>query len=129
MQQWCLPRVGSVAPAKDADARRMGIEARTLLRQLDLEIDTQTRLTVLMTSSTGPAAQIGERLGMRSDEIGDVNIVADAGTVRCRIVGAEHLHFRERKPRAVSAATLMRWVAPAVDWPVRPSGSAPATLK
>ena len=28
-----------------------------------------------------------------------------------------------------SAATLIRWVAPFVDWPVRPRGSAPATLK
>ena len=30
---------------------------------------------------------------------------------------------------AASTAILIRWVAPTVDWPERPWGSAPATLK
>ena len=35
----------------------------------------------------------------------------------------------ESLPHTASTAPLMRWVAPAVDWPERPAGSAPATLK
>src|SRR3954463_6834387 len=40
------------------------------------------------------AAQVSERGAMRGDEIGHVNIVPDAGTVRRRIVGAEHVDLR-----------------------------------
>jgi hypothetical protein len=34
-----------------------------------------------------------------------------------------------RRPSAVLTPTLMRWVAPLGDSPVRPSGSAPATVE
>jgi hypothetical protein len=35
-----------------------------------------------------------ERIGMRGDEIGDMNIIPDAGAIRRRVVGAEDIHFR-----------------------------------
>ena len=41
-----------------------------------------------------PAArpQIGERIGMGADEIGDVNVIADASAVGNRVIGAKHVH-------------------------------------
>ena len=62
-------------------------------------------------------------------QVADMNIVANASAVGCRIVGTKNVHLQRALPVAVSHATLMRWVAPGVDCPVRPRGSAPATLK
>src|SRR5262249_59316008 len=39
------------------------------------------------------AAQVCQRIGMRAYEIGHVNVIADAGAIRCRVVGAEDIHF------------------------------------
>jgi hypothetical protein len=71
----------------------------------DLEVDARDRSTVSITSSTeklgrnrnepdrlAAAAQIRERIAMRAHEIGHVNIISDAGAVRCRVVGAEDIH-------------------------------------
>ena len=54
--------------------------------------------------------------------------LAAAGRWLAPYVGPETVVF-SHLPVAASQATLMRWVAPAVDWPLRASGSAPATLK
>jgi hypothetical protein len=40
------------------------------------------------------AAQIGKRVGMGADEIADVDVVANAGAIRGRIVGAEYVDLR-----------------------------------
>ena len=52
----------------------------------------QHRITVAVTAIEGgagaAAAQVSERRRMRAHQIGDVNVVADAGAVRRRVVGA-----------------------------------------
>ena len=68
-----------------------------------------TRFTVSITSSTEkpwPAAierrgvaaalQIRQRVAIGADQIADVDVVADAGAVRSRIVGPENLHSRPK---------------------------------
>jgi len=62
---------------------------------------------------------------MRGNEIGDVNVIPDAGAVRRWVVGAK----RSRQSERGFDRDLDEWVAPVAEWPVRPSGSAPATLK
>jgi hypothetical protein len=61
---------------------------------------------------------------MCGNEIGDVNVIPDAGAVRRWIVGAEDPKSRSQPERG-----LDRDLDQVVDRPVRPSGSAPATLK
>jgi hypothetical protein len=81
--------------------------ARPPVGELDLEVDAgdafhgldhfehgkATAVTAIERRGGAAAAQIRERIGMRAHEIGHVNIVSDAGAVRCRIVGAEDIHF------------------------------------
>src|SRR5262245_60589476 len=88
-----LPTEGGMdALAGGDDVRRVARPARG---ELDLEIDTRHALdgldhlqhrmsaTVAAIERGGDAAaaQIGEGLAMRGDEIANVNIIADAGTV------------------------------------------------
>ena len=61
---------------------------------------------------------IAHRIAMRASQIADVDVVAHAGAVRRRIIGAENVQLG-RVPSAVSTATLIRCVAALVDWPVR----------
>src|SRR5262245_43708379 len=89
--------------------------ARPARGELDLEIDARDALdgfdhlkhrmsaTVATIERGGDAAaaQIGECLAVRGDEIANVNIIADASTVRRRIVGAEHLHIRSPAERGL----------------------------
>jgi len=77
-------------------------------RDLDLEVDAGDALHVFDHVEHGKttaipaierrrgaaAAQIVERIGMRGDEIGHMDIITDAGAVWRGIVGAEDLHFR-----------------------------------
>src|SRR6516164_904693 len=46
-----------------------------------------------------PGAQIAQCQAVCGAEIGDVNVVADAGTVRRRIVGAEYFELRTQSER------------------------------
>ena len=69
-----------------------------------------------------------EREHVGGGEIADVDVIAHPGAVGGVVIGAEHADVA-RLPSAASTATLIRCVAPAVDWPLRPRGSAPATLK
>src|SRR5262245_7667965 len=76
--------------------------------ELDLEVDARNTLdsvdhvqhrktaavTAIERHRSATVAQIGERIDMRCDEIGDVNIIPDAGAIRRRVVGAEDIHFR-----------------------------------
>src|SRR5262245_24571069 len=71
--------------------------------ELDLEIDAgdafyridhlqhrkATAVTTIERRRSTAGAQIGERIAMRGNEIGDVNVIPDAGAVRRRIIGAE----------------------------------------
>jgi hypothetical protein len=61
--------------------------------------------TTLITTIEGrggvATAQISERIGVGDDEIGNVNIITDAGTVRFRVVGSEHIHFRPQTERSL----------------------------
>ena len=46
-------------------------------------------------------AQMAQRVAMRRDQIADVDVVADAGSVGRRIIGAENIELR-REARALS---------------------------
>ena len=65
---------------------------------------------------------------MGAGEVGDVDIVADAGAVGRRIIGAEHVEFGPQAERRFDR-DLDQMGGALVDCPVRPCGSAPATLK
>src|SRR5262249_46424947 len=84
-----------------AGERDLEFDARDPLYRLDhLEHGKTPAVTAIERGGDAAAAQIRQRIGMRAHEIG-----------------------------AVSTETLTRWVALLLDWPMRPSGSAPATLK
>src|SRR5262249_13777597 len=116
-------------PGPSAGKCDLEVDARDSLYRLDhFEHGETTPVTAIERGGDATAAQIRQRIAMRAHEIGHVNVVSDAGAVRCRVVGAEDTTLG-RRPSAVSNDTLTMWVALLVDWPVRPSGSAPATLK
>jgi hypothetical protein len=49
--------------------------------------------TAIERGGDAAPAQIRQRIAMRALETGHVNIVWDAGAIRCRVVGTEHIHF------------------------------------
>src|SRR5262249_38219672 len=105
------------------------VNARDSLYRLDhFEHRETTPVTAIERGGDATAAQIRQRIAMRAHEIGHVNVVADAGAVRCRVIGTEDIYFRPQTERGFHR-DFSKWVAFLVDWPVRPSGSAPATLK
>ena len=85
-------------PGTDAVASRDDVcrIARTAAGELDLEIDAgdpfhrldhfqhrkATPVTAIERRRAAARAQIGERIAMRGNEIGNVNVIADAGAVR-----------------------------------------------
>ena len=67
---------------------------RALHRADHLEHREPAAIAAIQHLALAAGAQIAERVEMRADEIGHVDIVADAGAVRRRIVGAEHFEIR-----------------------------------
>src|ERR1700730_9618755 len=82
--------------------------AGAAIGELDFEIDAghaldsiddlEHRESLLVTAIQGhrwpSRAQIGEGVQMRPHQVGDVDVIANTGSVRRRIVGAEDLHGR-----------------------------------
>jgi hypothetical protein len=64
---------------------------------------------------------------MRAHQIADMDVVADAGAVRRRVVCRKPLAGAQ--PESCLDRDLDQMLAPLLDCPVRPRGSAPATLK
>ncbi len=64
-----------------------------------------------------------------SREVGHVDVVADRGAVRRRVVGAEDRRPGRAGPSAASIASGIRWVSGSWSSPTSPSASAPAALK
>ena len=91
-------------PAIGDDPRRIAEPPR---RDFDFEVDTGGALdrfdhfehreavavAAIERQRLAAGTQVTQRIGMRAHEIGDVNVVADAGAVRRRIVGAENLQL------------------------------------
>ena len=87
-----------------AGGDELGGVARAAPGELDLEIDAGDALHALDHFQYGKTAavaaiergggaagaQMGERVAVRGNKIGDVNVISDAGAVRRRIVGAEN---------------------------------------
>jgi hypothetical protein len=69
-----------------------------------------------------------EREQMRIHEIGDMDVVANACAVGRRVVRAEDVELRDA-PECDLAGALDEVVRTRRRLPVRPLGSAPATLK
>ena len=69
-----------------------------------------------------------QRVAMRGDQIADMNVVADAGAVGRRIIAAEDVDLRAKPERRLDG-DLDQMRRAVVDCPMRPCGSAPATLK
>src|SRR6516225_8746788 len=77
-----------------ARERDLEVDARDPLYRLDhLEHGKTPAVTAIERGGDAAAAQIRQRIGMRAHEIGHMNIVSNAGAVRCRVVGAEDIHF------------------------------------
>src|SRR5262249_25235805 len=78
-------------PAGESD---LEVDARDPLYRLDhFEHRETTPVTAIERGGDAAAAQIRQRIAMRAHEIGHVDIVSDAGAVRCRVVGAEDIYF------------------------------------
>src|SRR5215471_15261525 len=75
-------------PGPPADERDLEVDARDSLYRLD----ETAAVTAIERGGDATAAQIRQRIAMRAHEIGHVNVVSDAGAVRCRVVGAEDIH-------------------------------------
>ncbi len=100
-------------------AMRTGNRARGALDRVDhFEHRIAVAIAAIERRAGAAVAQVIQRGAMGAGQIGDVDVVADAGAVGRRIVGAEDLQLRAQ-PSAASTATLIRWVASGVDWPVR----------
>jgi len=94
------------------EARRV---ARPAGRELDLEIDAghafhgldhfqhgeATTITTIERRGGTASAQVKERISVCGDEIGNVNVISDAGTIPCRIVGSEDVHFGPQAERSL----------------------------
>ena len=79
-------------PARELD---LEVDARYALHGLDyVEHGKATAISAIKRRRGAAAAQIRERIGMRGDEIGHVNIITDASAVCSWIIGAEDIHFR-----------------------------------
>ena len=126
-------------PAVGDDLRRI---ARAPRRHLDLEVDAGGALdrfdhfedreavavAAIERQRLAAGTQVTQRIGMRAHEIGDVDVVADAGAVRRRIVGAENLQLRAQTERRLDGdLDQMRGILARL--PAAAAGSAPATLK
>src|SRR5262249_50810810 len=82
-----------VATAESTSSQR-SIGARQKLYRLDhLEHGKTPAVTAIERGRDAAAAQIRQRIGILAHEIGHMNIVSNAGAVRCRVVGAEDIHF------------------------------------
>src|SRR5215813_6359719 len=87
----------SPPPRGDLD---LEIDPRDALDRVDhLEHGKAAAVTAIERDGGAARAQIGQRIGMRAHEVADVNIVADAGAVWRRIVGAEDLDGRPQADR------------------------------
>jgi hypothetical protein len=81
-------------PGPPAGERDLEVDAGDPLYRVDhLEHGKTTAVTAIERGRLAAAAQIRQRVAMRAHEIGHVNIISDAGAVRCRVVGAEDIHF------------------------------------
>src|SRR6516162_11076090 len=78
-------------PARDLDRE---VDAGDALHVFDhVEHGKATAIPAIERRRGAAAAPIGERIGMRGDEIGHVDIITDAGSVWSWIIGAEDSHF------------------------------------
>src|SRR5262245_57082007 len=76
-----------------AGERDLEVDARDKLYRLDHLAHGETAaVTAIERDRLAAAAQIRERIAMRAHEIGHMNIISDAGAVRCRVVDAEDIH-------------------------------------
>src|SRR2546422_615898 len=70
------------------------VDARYALDSVDhLEHREAAAVAAIERHRGAAATQIGKRVGMRAHQVGHVDVVADAGAVRCRVVGAEYVHL------------------------------------
>jgi len=73
-------------PGSPAGERDLEVDARDSLYRLDhLEHGETAAVTAIERGGDATAAQIRQRIAMRAHEIGHVNLVSDAGAVRCRV--------------------------------------------
>ena len=73
-------------PGPPAGERDLEVDARDSLYRLDhLEHRETAAVTAIERGGDATAAQIRQRIAMRAHEIGHVNLVSDAGAVRCRV--------------------------------------------
>src|SRR6266511_5787313 len=81
-------------PDPAADELDFEVDAANPLYRLDhFEHGETMAVTAIERGRLAAAAQIRQRIAMCAHEIGHVNVVSDAGAVRCRVVGAEDIHF------------------------------------
>ena len=67
-----------------------------------LEYRMAVAVAAVERGARAAAAQMRERRKMRAREIADVDVVADAGSVGCRIVGAEDVELRAAAERGLA---------------------------
>ena len=100
-------------------------------------LDAGERVVVLDDLSTGFRWAVPENVHFAVGDSGDQALLTrllrehavDAVIHFAACIVVPKISTFGRNPSAVSAATLIKWVAAALDWPARPCGSAPATLK
>src|SRR6266446_8534561 len=101
MRRPCEQRTGTVGsrhdlrgvPGPPGRERDLEVDAGDPLYRLDhFEHGETTAVTAIERGGDAAAAQIRQRIAMRAHEIAHVNVIPDAGAVRCRVVGAEDIH-------------------------------------
>jgi 2-keto-4-pentenoate hydratase len=87
-------------------------------------------MTIAAISITeGPPAQIAQGVGMRTDQVANVDVIANTSAIRGRIIGAVDCELGPKPERCFDGdldklGGIVRRLAS-----VRQRGSAPATLK
>ncbi len=94
-----------IAGATFGDLHRKIAAVDTAHRVDDLQHRAATAVTAIERRAVTAAAQMRERRRMCARHVADVDVVADAGSVRRRVVGAEHAELGALAERSLLGAT------------------------
>ena len=120
---------GRIAGAAGRE-RDLEIDARDRLHDVDhLEHRVAAAVAAIERQAAAAAAQMVEGDEMGVGEVADLDVVAHAGAVGGRIIGAEHLDVRAVAERRLGGdLDEMGGVRPSIG-PERPRGSAPGDVE
>ena len=105
-----------------------GRARRSANRADDFANGIPTAIAAVQNQAPSALAKVSEGKPVSFHQIRDMDVIAYARAIGCRVVGSEDVDMIANTEGRL-AGNLMRCVALGEFWPARPCGSAPATLK